>query len=284
MASKSPLRYPGGKSVLSFFLSQVLYKNEIKDGVYVEAFAGGAGAALNLLLSEKVSTIILNDLDPNVYKFWHSILTKTTRFIDLIRESPIRISEWRKQKDILNSNSSIHSDLRMGFAFFYLNRCNRSGIMSSGPIGGYSQNSEWKINARFRKRGLIERIKAIAERKEQIKLFNEDANDFILKIKKDNRIKTNKTLMYFDPPYYQNGRDLYKLYFNDEDHKKLSKSLKNLNRYYWVMSYDKVPFISNMYDNFSQKIWAKNYFANKASIGKELIIHSERCIVPRSLK
>ena len=65
----SPLRYPGGKSALYDFLKGVINKNGINDGAYAECYAGGAGAALKLLLLEDVHTIYLNDKDRLVYKF-----------------------------------------------------------------------------------------------------------------------------------------------------------------------------------------------------------------------
>ncbi len=283
MQSLSPLRYPGGKSKLFNYFSSVIEKNQIVNGVYIEAFAGGAGAALQLLFSKKVSKIILNDLDVNVYKFWTSVLSNNNKFVQLIRDTPISVREWEKQKDVLKNKSGTVSDLKIGFAFFYLNRCNRSGIMSSGPIGGKAQDGEWKINARFNKKELIRRINAIGAQANQIKVYNEDANDFIVRIRKTKSLKKEKMLIYFDPPYYLKGRDLYKMYFTDDDHMALAQSLKYLNSYLWIMSYDKVPFITDLYKNYSKKIWLNKYSANKASMVKELIIHSNKCKLPRIL-
>ena len=43
----SPLRYPGGKTVLAPFLQELLLENNLQGGIYAEPYAGGAGAALN---------------------------------------------------------------------------------------------------------------------------------------------------------------------------------------------------------------------------------------------
>jgi DNA adenine methylase len=120
---------------------------------YIEPFAGGAGAALRLLYSGKVNRIVLNDFDEFVYKFWMAALYDTERLIKKIKDTLVDIEEWKRQRKVLiNSQRKIpRSDLDIGFATFYLNRCNRSGILSAGPIGGYNQRGKWKIDCRFNK-------------------------------------------------------------------------------------------------------------------------------------
>ena len=69
----SPLRYPGGKSKLTDFVSHTLEINSIKNSIYCEPFCGGAGVAINLLLKNKVDKIILNDYDIGIYSFWKAV-------------------------------------------------------------------------------------------------------------------------------------------------------------------------------------------------------------------
>ena len=80
----SPLRYPGGKAILGTFFKEVLAQNKI-DGTFCEAYAGGSGAALDLLFSNKVSQIILNDADYHIYAFWYSVLNYTEEFINVLK-------------------------------------------------------------------------------------------------------------------------------------------------------------------------------------------------------
>lgn len=47
----SPLRYPGGKGKLAPFMKKIIDATGHKGGIYIEPFAGGAGVALDLLLS-----------------------------------------------------------------------------------------------------------------------------------------------------------------------------------------------------------------------------------------
>ena len=231
----SPLRYPGGKGILSDFLSEVLCLNGLRDGLYVEPYAGGAGAALNLLYGEHVQRIILNDADPCIYAFWDTILNRTRAFISLLRKTPVTIEEWKHQKFIYNHYKR-YSLLRTGFACFYLNRCNRSGIIvNAGPIGGIKQNGKWKIDARFNKDELIRRIKRIAFYRDRIEFHCLDAKEFVKTIVRNSNT-LDRILVYFDPPYYSKGSELYLNYYKPEDHEDLAEFLRKEDSFKWLMS------------------------------------------------
>jgi DNA adenine methylase len=162
MTTFSPLRYPGGKQILGSVLARIITENRLEGSIYAELYAGGAGAALSLLYWEYVSKLYLNDADPCIYAVWRSILDHTDEFCKRIRDVALTTDEWKKQKAIY-TNYAENSILDIGFATFYLNRTNRSGIIKNGgPIGGYDQSGPWKIDARFSRPGLIERVERIA--------------------------------------------------------------------------------------------------------------------------
>jgi DNA adenine methylase len=129
MNTFSPLRYPGGKGKLAHYLSQVISLNNLEGGHYVEPFAGGAAVALELLFSERVHRIHINDIDLCVYAFWHSALYETEALITRIVETNIAVPTWLRAREIKRSPAS-HSLLDVGFSTFFLNRTNRSGILS----------------------------------------------------------------------------------------------------------------------------------------------------------
>lgn len=277
----SPLRYPGGKTSLLAYLVKIIELNRPIE-TYIEPYAGGAGAALGLLFKGYVEKIILNEYDEAIYKFWHAILHNTEDFLKKIRNVRININVWKRQKKLLNNyylNEKIPK-LKIAFAMFYLNRCNRSGILEAGPIGGKSQLSEWRIDARFNKKGLTQRIKKIAIYKNKIKLFNLDAIDFMKNHLTNLNLRFQRTLIYLDPPYFEKGHKLYRHYYKEQDHKELQKFLKNEIKAKWVLSYDDVPFINHLYNNTNKNEISMNHFAFKAKIGKELIIASDNCALP----
>lgn len=105
-----------------------------------------------------VSEIVINDLDKGIYSFWRAILEETDRFLEQVSSVPITIDEWKKQRNICFGNNKKYS-FELGFATFYMNRTNRSGLIKAGVIGGMGQSGLWKLDARFNREDLIFRIK-----------------------------------------------------------------------------------------------------------------------------
>jgi DNA adenine methylase len=278
----SPLRYPGGKQVLSNLLAHLIKLNGVSEGTYAEPYAGGAGAALSLLFGEHVHGIMVNDADPAIAAFWRAILTQTSAFVELIKTTPLTIAEWKKQREIYRSRR--RSCLRLGFAAFYLNRCNRSGIISTGgPIGGIEQKGKWKIDARFNREELARRVQKIAMFRDRIQLFNLDAIEFLkLHVKK---LKSRKPVFaYLDPPYFAKGAELYLNAYSPKDHEKLAKYLAGKSHFHWVLSYDNVPQIRKLYTSHRSLRFNLDYTASERSKGKELMIFKDGIKFPSKWK
>ena len=276
MAFNTPLRYPGGKSKLTDFIKLVFEQNELLDGHYVEAYAGGAGIAINLLLHEYASCIHLNDLNPAVYAFWSAVLNKTDELCKLIHDTDISMDEWHKQKLILKSPKR-HSQLKLAFATFFLNRTNRSGIILGGVIGGKEQAGEWKLGVRFNKSDLISRVERIALHRSKIRLYNLDAIDLIQEV-----LPTlpKKTLVYLDPPYYVKGQGLYQNHYLHEDHVQISKAVKKEIALPWVVSYDHTDAIDKMYKGLPKIEYGINYSAQDKYKGAEVMFFSKGLQIP----
>ena len=272
----SPLRYPGGKQKIAKLVDLIIQKSDIKDCIYIEPFAGGAGIALNLLLSGKVSEIVINDFDRAIASFWKAILHETDAFLRLIEQTPITIEEWRKQKQIYLS--STRYSLEYGFATFFLNRTNHSGILASGPIGGFAQNnSQWTMDVRYNKADLINRIQAIAAQRKQIHCYNKDILSFV-----DNYLPLyqERGFVYFDPPYFYNGRRLYKNFFTPEYHRTVAQKIFADVNCDWIVSYDDVPEVLELYSNFLKKHFSLSYsLANKGE-GREVMFFKHAWLCP----
>jgi len=279
----SPLRYPGGKSRLSDFLAALITANNLQDGIYVEPYAGGAGAALALLLSERVSQIFINDIDARVIAFWTAILRQTRRFLIRLNETPVTLEEWNRQRRIYLKPTR-HSQFKVGFATFYLNRCNRSGILTNaGPIGGRDQSGRWKIDARFNKGELARRIVRIALYKERIAVFNMDAIDFLRKEIVNSGL-SKRSLVYLDPPYYIKGKRLYLNYYQHDDHAQLARFIRKQKDIKWILSYDNVPEIRKLYSGMNQLPFNLRYSAHAAKVGSELLIYDNTITISEELK
>jgi len=272
----SPLRYPGGKGKLSHYIQLLIEYNLLTDGHYVESYAGGASVALSLLFNEYVQRIHINDYDFRIYAFWDCVINQTDDLCRKIIDTEINIQNWEKQKEI-QSNPKNYNNLEIGFSTFFLNRTNRSGILKAGVIGGKCQSGQWKIDARFNKDDLIKRIKKISRFKNRISLYNLDAVELIRTLDK---ILPNKTLFYFDPPYYNKGKDLYINFYEHNHHQNISRLITELKDRFWLVSYDNNDNIRNFYKSFLQRTYELNYHAANAAKGTEIMIYSNNLIVP----
>lgn len=276
MRFTTPLRYPGGKGKLTDFLKLIFCHNNFFGGHYVEPYAGGGGIAINLLLGEYASNIHLNDLNPAVFAFWHCVLYESDALCEKIWNTNVDMDEWYRQKAILN-NPENHTKLELGFATFFLNRTNRSGIILGGVIGGKNQTGPWKLDARFNKDDLVQRIEKIALYRSRIHLYNLDAANLIKKILPD---LPKKTLVYLDPPYYVKGQGLYQNHYNHDDHVAIANLVQKKIKLPWVVSYDHAPEIMKMYKECPKISYGINYSVQDRYRGAEVMFFSKKLIIP----
>lgn len=270
----SPLRYPGGKTQLSKFLIELLEYNNLDDIVYAEPFSGGFGAGLELLFSRKVRKVLINDFDIAIYSIWYAIFNETDRFIQEVLTIEITIEEWKKQKEVYESlKTSEEYSFELAFATYFLNRTNVSGIITGGPIGGINQEGKYKLDCRFNKINLAEKLREISKWKEKIELSNLEANDFIEKVLL--KYSPKEIFIFFDPPYYEQGKNLYTNFFEHDDHVQLKQKIDELKYYYWILTYDYHEEISDIYLDYNQYLYKINYSANKVRKANELLIHSD---------
>ena len=256
------------------FVADVVRLNGVSDGVYVEPYAGGAAVALELLISGVVRRVAINDISVPIFEFWRSVLFQTNELINLILDTEISVENWLKCKEILSLKAV---GLNSAFAMFFLNRTNRSGILNGGIIGGKHQTGTWKIDARFNKDELIERIERISRLKKRITVTNLDALRF-LEINKG--LWTKKTLVYFDPPYYNKGRDLYYDFYKHDDHVRVAQSVQSLRDINWIVSYDDVDQIRNLYGEAAFIRYTIGYSARDCIKGDEAMFFGPGMEIP----
>jgi DNA adenine methylase len=273
----SPLRYPGGKGKLTDFIKLIFDRNSLGCGCYVEPYAGGASVALSLLIDGYASEIVINDYDKSIYAFWHSVINETDELCQMISDVNIDMATWQEQREV-QKNKETAPLLELGFSTFFLNRTNRSGIIKAGVIGGNEQNGNYKIDARFNKSELIKRIQKIGEHGSRILLYNLDAVKLIKTI--SSQLPTN-TLIYFDPPYYLKGKDLYVNHYKHNDHLLVSKVINGINKHKWVVSYDNEKEIKKLYRKNKKFIYSLNYSAVNATNGTEVMICHKGLVIPK---
>lgn len=272
----SPLRYPGGKGKLAKYVRSIIRQNDLSDGLYVEPYAGGAAVAWELLLTGVVRRVAINDISRPIYCFWDAVLNRTDEFCGLVMERPVTMEEWRRCKAIFSQHEDA-AELELAFAFFFLNRTNRSGILNGGVIGGKDQTGQWKIDARFNKTALIDRIQAIARFRSRVELTCMDAVDLI---ERHSGSWTRNTLVYLDPPYFEKGRYLYHDAYEPDDHGDIASAVLAMKHVDWIVSYDDVRPIHDLYGEATWLQYNLGYSARNRVRGREAMFFSEGLIVP----
>lgn len=244
-AAMSPFRYPGGKAFFADHLRNVIERLPGGTTRYLEPYAGGAGAALRLLGVDAVDVVHLNDADPRVFHAWRSLLHETERFIDEIANVPVTIETWYRQKAIIN-NPEGHDSFALGFATFFMNRTNRSGIVQgAGPIGGLEQKGDWRLDVRFNRDAVIERVSWLGSQRTRIVLSNLDGLEFVKRTSND--VDLARSLYFIDPPYVAAGARLYMNGMRERDHRVLGAYLCSGIIPNWIVTYDDCRLIRECY-------------------------------------
>lgn len=267
-AAASPLRYPGGKAALAGFFGDVIERLRIEQPRYVEPYAGGVGAGIALLRQDRVQELVINDIDPAVHSFWRSVVEHPDDFAARIVDSPMNVEEWRLQKSVYREADE--SDvMSLGFAFFYLNRTNRSGILNAGPIGGMNQTGNYKIDARYNAEQLAERVTAIGALASRITVLGLDGVTVARRYADD-----PSAFIYIDPPYVDMGGSLYLNAFTHRDHAALASSLDEAPNGNWLVTYDPSDFIRRIYAGHNVREYELSYSAHRTGKARELLIAS----------
>lgn len=275
----TPLRYPGGKARFAPFIAEIISKNKLDGGHYLEPYAGGAGVALELLFHEHVSQVHINDADPAIHDFWVAATQHTDALIGLVHDTPITMDEWFHWRAVMLRQTEA-TIVQRGFATLFMNRTNRSGILKGGVIGGKAQAGAYQLDARFKRAVLSERLERIGRHASSIQVYGEDALSLL---KRCHKFLPRRSLIYLDPPYYVKGQGLYRNFYEHDDHVAVAKFLQS-KRFArpWMVSYDNVEQIHQMYQ-FAQKLsYGLNYSAQRRYQGSEIMIFSKRVDAPIS--
>ena len=278
MNLESPLRYPGGKRALAGTIAETMTANGLVGAQYFEPFAGGGAVGLHLLGRGIASEIHLNDIDPSIHCFWQAITQETEQFAQWVMTVPINLTEWKHQQEIYR-RADLDKPFELGFAAFYLNRCNHSGIISgSTPIGGYAQRGKWTMDIRFYRETLARRVRNIGEARDHIHIYNMDAIEFI---QSGMPPGSEPTFLYLDPPYQSNGSRLYARYYESDNHRQLAVYLARRPDLCWAMSYDDTPRIRELYPERSVSNIYLGYSLHRKRMSRELLIFSLSTTDPR---
>lgn len=271
-APLSPLRYPGGKALLAAYVSGVIEENLLSGSTLYEPYAGGASVSLELLRLGFVAKVELVERDPLVYAFWWSVLHESEALCAAVAACPVTLDTWKilqPTRDVDDPRACNFTLLQLGIAGLFFNRTNFSGIIGAGPIGGASQQSDYKIGCRFNKETTIAKIQAIAKLADRITIHFGDAIEFLRSHTR--QISGGFSFTYIDPPYYLQGKKLYRHSYTDSDHAALAEFIR-AQGYPWLLSYDDHPRIRELYANNRMQPIYLDYKVKSNRTAQELVI------------
>ncbi|MBF2028770.1 MAG: DNA adenine methylase [Oscillatoriales cyanobacterium C42_A2020_001] len=271
---KSPLRYPGGKSRA---IPQIINYLPAAFSDYREPFLGGGSLFIHLKQKRKDLRFWVNDLNYDLFLFWHCAQSRLSDLVSGIREIKNHYKNGRELFAKLTHDSTQDlSELERAIRFFVLNRITFSGTVESG---GYSEEA---FHKRFTESS-IERLSRLENLLNGVMITNLDYSD-LLKVSGDN------VFLFLDPPYlsvrksklYGKKGDLHTSF----DHDRFAELLKNCN-HQWLVTYDDCPEIREKFQFAYLYEWQLQYGMNnykqiRAAKGKELFITNyavdhERC-------
>jgi DNA adenine methylase len=237
----SPLRYPGGKRKLAARIALQMDCHGISGFERIfEPFVGGASVSIAFLESGIADRAVISDLDPLVADFWATVFSsRADALADRVLDAEVSLDEWRRLRA-----DDPKSQIDRAFKCLFLNRTSFSGALSetAGPIGGMAQASEYKIECRYNRYALAERIWELSRLSHRVSVRNTDFRRLIASYRAAatrRRIVPND-FWYLDPPFFHKADRLYRLWFADDDHRALRERLTSLPGR-WFLSYDNCP-------------------------------------------
>jgi DNA adenine methylase len=254
MTSKSPLRYPGGKTRAIKILDTYIPEGKT---ILLSPFLGGGSFEL-YCREERGMTVYANDLFYPLYIFWKVLKDRPMELQQCVQSMcPITKEVFSNlRNDILD----MKDELEIATAYYIVNRCSFSGATF---CGGFSQQSaDGRMN-----QSAIDRLTKVSL--ENIILSNDDCVKFLV-----DHPQTENTVIYADPPYYI---PTY-VYGKDGDmhegfnHVQFATELKK--RSDWILSYNDCPYIRELYSDC--KIESVRW-----SYGMSIKPSSEIIILPR---
>lgn len=274
----TPLRYPGGKTWILPYVKQFLKYHNINLGTIIEPFAGSASVSIGLLSSGIVDRAVLCEKDPLITSFWRSVLYRNEDFIDSVKGLQISMETWYDFKKYLEKDAQQkYDEIDLGVAFLFYNRVNYSGIIKAGPIGGKNQSSKYKIQCRFNIDRIVKKLRGLSTFADNIEVVSSDGIDYLQNYSFSGL--DNETFVYVDPPYYKAGKVLYRNYFKDEEHIKLSNIVTKIEDP-WLVSYDESEFIAHLYETSKFQYVYTDYQAGNLRRGIRELLISNRKVPP----
>lgn len=260
--TKSPLRYPGGKSrALKQILPIIPKFREFR-----EPMAGGGSVFFAVKQLYPARKFWINDVNKELYLFWKYCKGDILNLITEVRKIKKENKEGKSLHFHLVSNKKNLSDFDRAIRFFVLNRITFSGLAESG---GYSEQA---FVSRFTESS-IDRLEEASKILQDTKITNADYEEIVL-------ADGESVFIFLDPPYLSKTKS--RLYgengvlHEEFDHERFADIMKSC-EHKWLITYDDSPDVRRLFSFANIYEWElqygmNNYKQERAAKGRELFI------------
>ena len=241
--------------------------------IWIEPFAGGAGAALTLLDRDQVDEAWIVDANTGIAAFWTAVVDDGEALARLVERTTPTLALYDRCRQLLADASA--GQFELAYAAFIVNRCSRSGIVAptSGPIGGRAGDSAHAVADRFNAPALADRIRHVAGFRSRLRVTCGDGISFIEEVAGSG--VTDEILFFVDPPYLREGNRLYASGMDEAGHRRLDAAL-NTTPARWILTYGDEPLVPVvLYVDRRVLAYAIRNTANRARVAREYAVFSD---------
>lgn len=242
--------------------------------VWLEPFAGGAGAALKMLADDAVPEAWIVERNPAVAAFWRALAgPEAADLVARVESTTPTLDCFLEARECVATalDGERMERLDLAYAAFVVNRCSRSGMIlpNVGPIGGKAQQGRHTVASRFHPGRLAERLRAAAALTDRLRVFEGDGITYIEDLA-DSGI-ADEVFVFVDPPYIEVGNGLYAEGMGLADHQRLAAALNECPSP-WVLTYDVHAAVPDLYSEHSIREFAIPHTAHRSRVDTELLV------------
>jgi len=220
--SESVFKYPGGKTQLYSWIESVIPKHH----TWVDVFGGSGVVTANKPPS---NVEVYNDLDGDIVHFFTTLRDKQGNLTEWLVQTPHSRELHRKYAKAFYDGYRPDDDIERAGRFFYL-RYTQWGTKYTS-FSGYNGGKERSAADSYQQ--AVSRLNRWQDRFMNVQIESLDFEDVI------ERYAGEDTVFYCDPPYMDEGDDLYSHDGGFEHGRFVDSLLESEGK--WLVSYTRVP-------------------------------------------
>jgi len=220
--AESVFKYPGGKTQLFSWIQSNIPQHH----TWVEVFGGSGVVTAN---KEPSNVEVYNDVDGDIVHFFTTLRDNGNELAEWLTQTPHSRELHRKYAKEFYDGYRPNDDIERAGRFFYL-RYTQWGTKYTS-FSGYNGGKERSAASSYQQ--ATHRLNKWQERFKQVQIEQLDFEELI------ERYDSKDTMFYCDPPYMDEGDDLYSHDGGFEHGRFVDSLIKSEGK--WVVSYTRVP-------------------------------------------